>query len=111
MIVNEKCRENLDPWATFHTPGSENFASFFHRVITLQTCRHLTFIEKGTRLVFLIHAFQSLDDKNVRMTLLPFVSLTLWANLSPGRLQLELSKNLSVAKALEAPDEKRSPSL
>ena len=98
MIVNEKCRESLDPWATFHTPGSENFASFFHRVITLQTCRDLTLIEKGTRLVFLIHAFQSLEDRNVRMTLLPLVSLTLWANLSPGRLQLELSKNSQLQK-------------
>ncbi len=98
MIVNEKSSENLDPWVTFHTSGSESFASFFYRVITLEKYRDLTLIEKGTRLVFLIHAFQSLEDEEVRKTLLPFVSLTLWANLSPWRLQAELTKNPQLQK-------------
>ena len=98
VMVNEKFRENMSAWSTFHEPGPENFPSFFHRVITLDEHENLTLIEKTARAVLLINAFQSLEDEVVRKTILPLVSLTQWVNLSPGRLQLELSKNSCIEK-------------
>jgi intron-binding protein aquarius len=67
-------------------------------VTAVQSERELTVCEQTARLVFLIHVFQSLEDEMVRAVALPLVSLPLWANLSPGRLQLELSKNAQLEK-------------
>ena len=108
MMVNEKFREGVNAWTPFHATHADHpdkFASFFRCVMSLGSAadvagvgRELTVCEKTARLVFLIHAFQSLEDEMVRGVALPLVSLPLWANLSPGRLQLELSKNAQLEK-------------
>ena len=54
--------------------------------------------ERTSRLVFLVLAFQSLEEEMVRNVTLPLVSLPLWANLSSGRLQLELQDNAQLEK-------------
>lgn len=98
IMVNEKFRGNLSVWSIFHAPGPESFASLFNRVITLDEGANLTLIEKTARVIFLINAMQSLEDELLRKTILPLVGLTQWVNLSPGRLQMELSKNPYVEK-------------
>ncbi|KAG0496871.1 hypothetical protein HPP92_001562 [Vanilla planifolia] len=55
--------------------------------------RELTIAEKTNYLLFLINAFQSLEDDIVSETVLKLASLQLWHSLSPGRFQMEICLN------------------
>jgi len=66
-MVNEKFRENvLAPWACFHTTEEARFGRFFQRVLGLRNEGQLSIREETTYLLFLINAFQSLEDSMVR---------------------------------------------
>ena len=58
--------------------------------------------ERTSYLLFLTQTFQSLEDEMVRGCALRLVSLPLWHALSPGRLQLELHAQPSLAKKWKA---------
>ena len=83
-MVNQKRREGVSPWDPFRAAGSEKFAGLFRRVVALDADGALTTAERTSRLVFLVCAFQSLEDEMVRGVALPMVSLPLWTHLAPG---------------------------
>ena len=97
MMVNEKFREGVSAWTPFRD-APEKFAGFFQRVMRVKSEKKLSLPEKTAHLVFLVHAFQSLEEEMVRAASLPLVSLPLWTNLSEGRLQVELRNNAQLEK-------------
>nr|CAB3495750.1 unnamed protein product [Digitaria exilis] len=98
LMVNEKFRENVAAWTCFHD-RKDAFKGFLWRVLKLkEEERALNMAEKTNYLLFMINAFQSLEDELVRETILQLVSLKLWNNLSFGRLQMELCLNPELIK-------------
>jgi intron-binding protein aquarius len=78
--------------------SQEAFPELMKRVLALKKEAEFSMHEKTTFLLFMIHCFQSLEDVMVRAVMLPLVSLPLWRNLSPGRLQLELRATPALEK-------------
>ena len=60
MMVNEKFREGVSAWTPFRD-APEKFAGFFQRVMRVKSEKKLSLPEKTAHLVFLVHAFQSLE--------------------------------------------------
>lgn len=58
--------------------------------------------ERLAFLVFLINAFQSLEQADVRAQVLRLVSLPLWHNLTPGALELQMRDHPQVRVPLRA---------
>ena len=87
--MNEKFRENVPAWNSFERQR-EKFPAFFARVLGLlgagDALQHMH--ERVTYILFIIHAFQSLEQEAVRAQALKLVSLPLWHALSRGRLQV-----------------------
>ncbi|KAL6878408.1 hypothetical protein ACP4OV_012578 [Aristida adscensionis] len=98
LMVNEKFRENVAAWTCFHD-RKDAFKGFLWRVLKLkEEEKSLSMAEKTNYLLFMINAFQSLEDELVRETILQLVSIKLWHNLSFGRLQMELCLNTDAIK-------------
>eukprot|EP00808_Paulinella_micropora_P027092 g62138.t1 len=91
MLVNEKFRENLiNIWESFHSQ-EDKMVPFFHRVFTVKAWNpDMSVPQKTAYLVFLIHCFQSLEDKIVRRCCLKLCSLPLWKALTAGMVQGQL---------------------
>ena len=86
IMINEKFRENVLAWEGF-AGFSELLPIFFQRLYTLNL-EGLRMHEKIAFLLFLIHAFQSLENDTISKQILRLVQLPLWSSLSPGRLQV-----------------------
>ncbi|XP_058724177.1 uncharacterized protein LOC131595734 isoform X2 [Vicia villosa] len=97
IMVNEKFRENVAAWVCFHDK-KDVFKEFLERVIRLKEGRELNIAEKTNYLVFMINAFQSLEDEVVRKTVLRLASLKSLSSLSFGRFQMELCLNPELVK-------------
>ncbi|KAG8063199.1 hypothetical protein GUJ93_ZPchr0003g18236 [Zizania palustris] len=98
LMVNEKFRENVAAWTCFHG-RKDAFKGFLWRVLKLkEEDRDFNMAEKTNYLLFMINAFQSLEDELVRETILQLVSLKMWHTLSFGRLQMELYLNPELIK-------------
>lgn len=98
LMVNEKFRESVAAWTCFHG-RKDAFKGFLWRVLKLkEEDRDVSMAEKTNYLLFMINAFQSLEDELVRETILQVVSLKLWHTLSFGRLQMELCLNPELIK-------------
>lgn len=97
LMVNEKFRENVAAWACFYDRKDE-FKGFLDRVLRLKEGRELSIPEKTNYLVFMIYAFQSLEDEIVSETVLRLASLQSWHSLSFGRFQMELCLNTDLIK-------------
>ncbi|RDY09866.1 Intron-binding protein aquarius, partial [Mucuna pruriens] len=97
IMVNEKFRENVAAWACFHE-RKDAFKGFLERVLRLKEGRELSIAEKTNYLVFMINAFQSLEDDVVSRTILRLASLKSWYSLSYGRFQMELCLNPGLIK-------------
>jgi intron-binding protein aquarius len=69
------------------TLHSTSLSSIYISSSSLQQ-RTLTMAEKTNYLLFMINAFQSLEDEIVSETVLQLVGLRLWHSLSPGRFQV-----------------------
>ena len=99
-MVNEKFRENVPAWNSFEQQR-EKFPAFFARVLGLlgmeDALQHMH--ERVTYLLFIIHAFQSLEQEAVRVQVLKLVSLPLWHALSRGRLQVSLASRAACCPA------------
>jgi len=92
VMVNEKKRERMPAWQSFQS-RPENFPSFFHLI--LQACstdlqEKYSMKERTMLLVFLVHSFNSLEVDLIREQIQRLVSLSIWTNLLPSRLQAEL---------------------
>eukprot|EP00879_Flechtneria_rotunda_P011994 GHRR01012527.1.p1 GENE.GHRR01012527.1~~GHRR01012527.1.p1 ORF type:complete len:1484 (+),score=529.45 GHRR01012527.1:151-4602(+) len=104
IMVNEKFREGVPAWTAFQT-RKDVFPAFFARVLALRSdeaCASLSQHEVTAYLLFIINAFQSLENEMVRAQVLKLVSLPIWHGLSPGRLQLELAAQPALAKRWRA---------
>ncbi|GLT61707.1 hypothetical protein SLA2020_343940 [Shorea laevis] len=97
LMVNEKFRENVAAWICFYD-RKDVFKGFLGRVLHLKEGKELTIAEKTNYLVFMINAFQSLEDEVVRETVLRLASLRSWQSLSYGRFQMELCMNPDLIK-------------
>ncbi|KAJ4711514.1 hypothetical protein OWV82_017526 [Melia azedarach] len=97
LMVNEKFRENVAAWICFYD-RKDIFRGFLERVLRLKEGRELTIAEKTNYLVFMINAFQSLEDEIVSETVLRLASLQSWHSLSYGRFQMELCLNPDLIK-------------
>ncbi|XP_024028050.1 intron-binding protein aquarius, partial [Morus notabilis] len=97
IMINEKFRENVAAWVCFYD-RKDVFKGFLERVLRLKEGRELSIAEKTNYLVFMINAFQSLEDEIVSETILRLASLQSWHSLSYGRFQLELCLNTDLIK-------------
>ncbi|XP_057976627.1 uncharacterized protein LOC131163848 [Malania oleifera] len=98
VMVNEKFRENVAAWTCFYD-RKDAFKAFLDRVLRLkEQGRSLSIAEKTNYLLFMINAFQSLEDEIVSETVLRLASLQSWHSLSYGRFQMELCLNLDLIK-------------
>lgn len=106
LMVNEKFRENVAAWICFYD-RKDAFKGFLARVLRLKEQEKiLTIAEKTNYLLFMINAFQSLEDEIVSETVMKLVSLQLWHSLSHGRLQMELCLNPHLIKKWEKMNKK-----
>ena len=87
VMINEKHRERVPAWQVFKA-APEEFSAFFQRVMrySLQESG-LSYREQTAILVFLIHCFNSLGEDLIREQVQRLVSLPIWSNLLPGRLE------------------------
>lgn len=105
IMVNEKFRGNVKPWGIkcyfvlldcadriisyldSFSKKPEHFSGFFQRVLELsiQATEKLTMIERSICVVFLINAYQSLENELVRRECLRFVfsSSSFLTNIKP----------------------------
>ncbi|KDP40504.1 hypothetical protein JCGZ_24503 [Jatropha curcas] len=97
LMINEKFRENVAAWLCFYD-RKDVFKGFLERVLQLKEGRELSISEKTNYLVFMINAFQSLEDEIVSETVLKLGSLQSWHCLSYGRFQMELCLNPELIK-------------
>ncbi|XP_040992399.1 RNA helicase aquarius [Juglans microcarpa x Juglans regia] len=97
IMVNEKFRENVAAWVCFYD-RKDVFKGFLERVLRLKEGRELSIAEKTNYLVFMINAFQSLEDEVVSETVLRLASLQSWHGLSYGRFQMELCLSTDLIK-------------
>lgn len=97
LMINEKFRENVAAWMCFYN-NKDLFNSFLEKVLHLKEGRSLSIAEKTNYLLFMINAFQSLEDEVVSKTFLRLTSLQCWHSLSYGRFQIELCLNPDLIK-------------
>lgn len=97
LMINEKFRENVAAWSCFYD-RKDVFKRFLDRVLHLKEGRELSIAEKTNYLVFMINAFQSLEDEMVSQTVLRIASFESWHSLSYGRFQMELCLNNKLIK-------------
>eukprot|EP01116_Phalansterium_solitarium_P021731 TRINITY_DN6889_c0_g2_i1.p1 TRINITY_DN6889_c0_g2~~TRINITY_DN6889_c0_g2_i1.p1 ORF type:complete len:1438 (-),score=611.74 TRINITY_DN6889_c0_g2_i1:257-4549(-) len=97
FLVNDKFREAVPAWDCFHTK-EDLVPKFFARIFALRADPELSVRERTAYIVFLINCFQSLEDTMVRKECLRLVSLPLWHNLNPVRLDKELKANPKLAR-------------
>lgn len=101
-IVNEKFRERVPAWTSFHSKP-ENFPHLFKRVLELcLSPTALTYKETTVLLVFLIHCFNSLEMDLIRERVQRLVSLPIWVNLLPGRRDALFKANIKYKKYFNA---------
>lgn len=100
-MVGEKARENVPAWTCFET-RPEHFQRFFARLLTVKAERQLSQTERVMYLLFMIHAFQSLENAAVWEQVRQLVGLPLWLALSPGRRKVS-SKTLPRCLATSLP--------
>ncbi|KAK4406328.1 RNA helicase aquarius [Sesamum angolense] len=108
-------RENVAAWICFYD-RKDMFKAFLERVLRLKEAtasellffrnsrygiskgRSLTIAEKTNYLLFMINAFQSLEDEIVSERIMRLASLECWHSLSYGRFQMELCLNENLIK-------------
>ncbi|KAL4586293.1 hypothetical protein LXL04_010929 [Taraxacum kok-saghyz] len=97
LMINEKFRENVAAWICFYD-RKDTFKAFLERVLCLKEGRTLSIAEKTNYLLFMINAFQSLEDDIVSKKVMRLASLHCWHSLSFGRFQMELCLNPDLIK-------------
>ncbi|EPS73528.1 hypothetical protein M569_01225, partial [Genlisea aurea] len=95
LMVNEKFRENVAAWICFYD-DKDKLKAFLGRILNLKEGRSLTISEKTNYLLFMINAFQSLEDEIVSETMMRLAGLECWLSLSHGCFLMEfcLHENL-----------------
>ena len=81
LIANVKRRENDRP---------SDFSALFRRILSMSLDTSLSWTIRRHILLFVIHAFQSLDCGIVRKECAPLVSISVWHNLSSDKKRDQL---------------------
>ncbi|XP_046659087.1 LOW QUALITY PROTEIN: RNA helicase aquarius [Homalodisca vitripennis] len=90
VMLNEKFRERVPAWEAFKK-RPENFPGFFQQM--LEACLGVASLrEKTALIVFLNHAFNSMEVELIREQVKRLVSLSMWVSLQEGRREQELKK-------------------
>ncbi|KAK5680177.1 hypothetical protein LTS10_007104 [Elasticomyces elasticus] len=106
LLVNVKVKEHLPSWVLL-AGRPEEFAGLFRRVLGLSLDVSLPTSQRTEVLVFLVNAFQSLDQGIVRKECASLVSVGVWTNLhSESAREEKLSKSLQLQKAWRASGKK-----
>ncbi|CAG8741708.1 11114_t:CDS:2, partial [Acaulospora morrowiae] len=102
LMVNEKFRERVAAWDSFvNLP--DQFPKFFMRVLHLSISDALTLQVRKFILVFLIHAFQSLENPLLRKECIILVSLVTWHCFGSKSLrEQEFTSNKNLKKQWKA---------
>ncbi|KAL2172214.1 hypothetical protein VTG60DRAFT_7058 [Thermothelomyces hinnuleus] len=102
LIVNAKRRERLGTWDIFADRPAD-FSDLFRRALSMTLDDSLTWTIRTHVLLFIIHAFQSLDCAIVRKECAPLVSISIWHNLSTEEKRVAiLEANPQLRKAWRA---------
>ncbi|CAK7563699.1 MAG: hypothetical protein SEPTF4163_001574 [Sporothrix epigloea] len=89
LITSAKRREHLDTWGVF-ADRPLDFSSFFRRTLTMSLDATLSLTVRAHILIFIIHAFQSLECAIVRKECAPLVSIGTWHNIADDAKRDEL---------------------
>lgn len=89
LLINVKRRERLDTWDLF-TDRPVEFSGLFRRVLSMSLDSSLSWSIRTHILLFIIHAFQSLDCSIVRKECASLVSISVWHNLSTDKKRDQL---------------------
>ena len=87
ILINEKFRDGLQAFDIL-TTDRDKFQSFFESIVISYT----SFSDQQSLIMFLINSYRSLENEVVRKCALKYVSIALWAHLSPFRLKEELDE-------------------
>ena len=101
LMVNEKFREQVMSWEPFGK-RADVFPTFVNSVLEVHQKASTSHRERSMIVLFLIHAFQSLENPMVRAVVLAQVSLPLWQHLSLARLELEMKQAPHLEKKWKA---------
>ena len=86
---------------------STDFSSFFRRVLALVLDISIQDLVRAHLLVFIIGAYQSLDNGLIRKECAPLVSIAIWHNLHDSDTrEIHLNRNVSLRKAWRASDKR-----
>jgi intron-binding protein aquarius len=89
LIANVKWRERLETWAIFNDRPAD-FSALFRRILSMSLDTSLSWTIRRHILLFVIHAFQSLDCGIVRKECAPLVSISIWHNLASDKKREQL---------------------
>ncbi|ORY43824.1 hypothetical protein BCR33DRAFT_717461 [Rhizoclosmatium globosum] len=108
-LLNEKCRERVaGPWRLL-TEDPEKFSRLFKDVLKLLISDSLPIESRRVLLVFLIHAFQSLENDIVRAESMKLVGISIWHSLRDAeKLEMELDKGSGLRKSWNKAEKKRA---
>ncbi|KAK3374879.1 P-loop containing nucleoside triphosphate hydrolase protein [Podospora didyma] len=102
LIVNAKRRERLETWDIFSDRPAD-FSDFFRRTLSMTLDSTLSWPIRTHVLLFIIHAFQSLDCAIVRKECAPLVYISIWRNLATEeKRDALLDSNTQLRKAWRA---------
>ncbi|KAL2264028.1 hypothetical protein VTK26DRAFT_3332 [Humicola hyalothermophila] len=102
LIANTKRRERLSTWDIFADRPAD-FSDLFRRALSMTLDGSLSWTIRTHVLLFIIHAFQSLDCAVVRKECAPLVSISIWHNLSSeAKRDAILDSNPHLRKAWRA---------
>ncbi|KAL2146025.1 hypothetical protein VTI28DRAFT_5364 [Corynascus sepedonium] len=102
LIVNAKRRERLGTWDIFADRPAD-FSDLFRRALSMTLDSSLAWTIRTHVLLFIIHAFQSLDCSIVRKECAPLVSISIWHCMSTEEKRVAiLDANVQLKKAWRA---------
>ncbi|EAQ88946.1 hypothetical protein CHGG_05565 [Chaetomium globosum CBS 148.51] len=102
LIVNAKQRERLGTWDVF-ADRPVDFSDLFRRALSMTLDGSLSWTVRTHVLLFVIHAFRSLDCDIVRKECAPLVSISIWHSMSTEEKRVAiLDANPQLKKAWRA---------
>jgi intron-binding protein aquarius len=116
-MVNEKFRERVFAWDCFKKENSNEFPSFFDKVLKLSLSKfnsktiNLSYQEQSILIKFLDNCVNSLEIDIVRLQVQKICGLPMWVSLNENRREHEFKKFTKLRKfwrALEKNDSKLS---
>ncbi|RHZ66997.1 hypothetical protein Glove_303g82 [Diversispora epigaea] len=106
LMVNEKFRERVPAWDSF-VKKPDQFPKFFTRILRLSITNNLKLQVRRFILVFLILAFQSLENQLLRTECMMLVSLMTWHCFGSSSLRdQEFTTNKNLKKQWRAFEKK-----